>query len=68
MLSTKMQFILLGSGSAAYDAAIMNWRGVFRTGGRAVGYDEGLAHRIEAGCRFLPDAVAFRAKRPEPDV
>jgi starch synthase len=53
MLSTKMQFILLGSGSAAYE------RGYHELARRfpdkvavRVGYDEELAHRIEAGCDF----------------
>ena len=53
MLSTDMQFVLLGSGSAAYE------RGYYELARRfpdkvavRVGYDEGLAHRIEAGCDF----------------
>ena len=53
MLSTKMQFVLLGSGSPAYE------RGYHELARRfpdkvavRVGYDEGLAHRIEAGCDF----------------
>jgi starch synthase len=53
MLSTEMQFILLGSGSATYE------RGYHELARRfpdkvavRVGYDEGLAHRIEAGCDF----------------
>jgi starch synthase len=53
MLSTKMQFILLGSGSAAYE------RGYHELARRfpdkvavRVGYNEALAHRIEAGCDF----------------
>ncbi len=53
MLSTKMQFVLLGSGSPAYE------RGYHELARRfpdkvavRIGYDEGLAHRIEAGCDF----------------
>ena len=53
MLSTKMQFVLLGSGSPAYE------RGYHELARRfpdkvavRVGYDEGLSHRIEAGCDF----------------
>jgi starch synthase len=53
MLSTKMQFALLGSGSPAYE------RGYHELARRfpnkvavRVGYDEGLSHRIEAGCDF----------------
>ena len=36
--------------------------------GPGCGFDNGRAHRIEAGCRLLPDAVALRALRPQPDV
>jgi starch synthase len=53
MLSTKMQFILLGSGSPAYERGYHELARRFP--GKAVvrvGYDEGLAHRIEAGCDF----------------
>jgi starch synthase len=53
MLSTKLQFVLLGSGSPAYE------RGYHELARRFpdrvavhVGYNEGLAHRIEAGCDF----------------
>jgi starch synthase len=53
MLSTDMQFILLGSGSPVYE------RGYRKLARRfpskvvvRVGYDEGLAHRIEAACDF----------------
>jgi len=53
MLSTKMQFVLLGSGSAAYERGYHELARRFP--GKAavrVGYDEGLSHRIEAGCDF----------------
>ena len=53
MLSANIQFVQLGSGSAAYE------RGYYELARRfpskvavRVGYDEGLAHRIEAGCDF----------------
>jgi len=53
MLSTQMRFVLLGSGSPIYE------RGYHELARRfpdkvavRVGYDEGLAHRIEAGCDF----------------
>ena len=53
MLSTDMQFVLLGSGSLAYE------RGYKKLARRfpskvvvRVSYDEGLAHRIEAACDF----------------
>ena len=54
MLSTRMQFVLLGSGSPAYE------RGYHELARRfpgkvavRVGFDEGLSHRIEAGCDFF---------------
>jgi starch synthase len=53
MLSTKMQFILLGSGSPLYERGYHELARRFP--GKAavrVGYDEGLSHRIEAGCDF----------------
>ena len=53
MLNTNMQFVLLGSGSPAYE------RGYHELARRfpskvvvRIGYDEALAHRIEAGCDF----------------
>jgi starch synthase len=53
MLSTRMQFVLLGSGSPAYERGYHELARRFpdRTAVR-IGYDEGLAHRIEAGCDF----------------
>ncbi len=69
MLGADMQFVLLGSGSPDYE------RGYHKLARRfpgkvavRIGYDERLSHRIEAGVRFFPDAVAFRAVRLEPDV
>lgn len=53
MLSTDMQFVLLGSGSPAYE---LGYRELARRFPSKVvarfGYDEGLSHRIEAGCDF----------------
>jgi starch synthase len=53
MLSADLQFVLLGSGSAAYERG---YQGLARRFPNQVairlGYDEGLAHRIEAGCDF----------------
>jgi starch synthase len=53
MLSADIQFVQLGSGSSAYE------RGYYGLARRfpskvavRVGYDEGLAHRIEGGCDF----------------
>ena len=53
MLSTDMQFALLGSGSPAYEKAYREL--VRRYPAKAVariGFDQGLSHRIEAGSDF----------------
>jgi starch synthase len=54
MLNTKMQFVLLGSGSPEYERGYRDLARHF-PGKVAVqfGYDESLAHRIEAGCDFF---------------
>ncbi len=53
MLSADIQFVLLGSGSPAYERGYQELAKRFpdKVAVR-VGYDEGLAHRIEAGCDF----------------
>jgi starch synthase len=54
MLSTGLQFVLLGSGAPVYEAAYR--RLARRLPSRAairIGYDHGLAHRIEAGSDFF---------------
>jgi starch synthase len=54
MLSSEMQFSLLGSGSPHYEKAYQKLARRF-PGKVAVriGYDQGLAHRIEAGADFF---------------
>lgn len=53
MLNTNMQFILLGSGSMAYERGYHELAGRFpKKVAVRVGYDEALAHRIEAACDF----------------
>ncbi len=54
MLNTKMQFVLLGSGSPEYERGYRELARRFH-GKIAVrfGYDETLAHRIEAACDFF---------------
>jgi starch synthase len=54
MLSTRMQFVMLGSGDPEFE------RGFKRLQERypdkvsvRIGYDHGLSHRIEAGCDFF---------------
>jgi starch synthase len=54
MLSSEMQFMLLGSGSPSYEKAYQKLARRF-PGKVAVriGYDPGLAHRMEAGADFF---------------
>lgn len=53
MLSARMQFALLGSGAPDYEQALRKLAARFpRTAAIRIGYDQGLAHRIEAGCDF----------------
>ena len=54
MLNTKMQFVLLGSGSPEYERGYRDLARHF-PGKVAVrfGYDETLSHRIEAACDFF---------------
>jgi starch synthase len=53
MLSANLQFVLLGSGSLAFERAYLNLARRFPSQVAAhIGYDESLAHRIEAGCDF----------------
>ena len=54
MLGADMQFVLLGSGSPAFERGYLELAA--RHSGQAavrIGYDEGLAHRIEAACDFF---------------
>lgn len=53
MLSADMQFALLGSGSPSYERSFSELVG--RWPGKVavhIGYNQALAHRIEAGCDF----------------
>jgi len=54
MLNTRMQFVVLGSGSPEYERGYRELARFF-PGKIALqfGYDETLAHRIEAGCDFF---------------
>lgn len=53
MLASGMQFVLLGSGSPLLEAAFVSLAKRFPDKVHArIGYDHGLAHRIEAGCDF----------------
>jgi starch synthase len=54
MLSANLQFVMLGSGTAHFEQA---YQGLVRRyqskASVRVGFDEGLSHRIEAGCDFF---------------
>ena len=53
MLSSDIQFVLLGSGAAAYERAYLDLARRFPSQVAVrIGYDEGLSHRIESGCDF----------------
>jgi starch synthase len=53
MLSADIQFVLLGSGSPAYEKGYLELARLFpKKVAVRIGYDEGLSHRIEAGCDF----------------
>jgi len=53
MLNANMQFVLLGSGSMAYEREYLSLARRFPSQVSVhIGYDESLAHRIEAGCDF----------------
>ncbi len=54
MLNTKMQFVVLGSGSPEFERGYRELVRHFPTKVAVrFGYDESLAHRIEAGCDFF---------------
>jgi starch synthase len=53
MLSTNMQFVLLGSGAPVYERAYQELaRRYPEKVAVRIGFDQGLSHRIEAGCDF----------------
>jgi len=53
MLSTNLQFVLLGSGATAYERAYLSLARRFPSQVAVqIGYDESLSHWIEAGCDF----------------
>lgn len=54
MLAANLQFVLLGSGDPAFEAAYQNlqWRFPNKVAVR-IGFNQGLSHRIEAGADFF---------------
>jgi starch synthase len=54
MLSANLQFVLLGSGTTPYERAYRQLAKRFPSKVTVrIGYDQGLAHRIEAACDFF---------------
>jgi starch synthase len=54
MLKTKMQFVAVGSGAPAFRRAYHDLARRYPAQvGMRIGFDEGLSHRIEAGCDFF---------------
>lgn len=54
MLNSDLQFVLLGSGSPEYERAYQDLAKRYpQSCSIRIGYDEALAHRIEAGCDFF---------------
>jgi starch synthase len=54
MLSAGLQFVLLGSGSPVFERACLDLaRRYPRQVAVRIGFNEGLSHRIEAGCDFF---------------
>ncbi|MBI3851869.1 MAG: glycogen synthase GlgA [Verrucomicrobia bacterium] len=53
MLAATLQFVLLGNGSPSYEKAYQTLAARFpRKVAVKIGFDQGLSHRIEAGCDF----------------
>jgi starch synthase len=54
MLSSDMQFVVLGSGEASFESAYKELEQRYPDKVSAkIGFDQGLSHRIEAGCDFF---------------
>ena len=54
MLSSEMQFVLLGSGSADFEKGFRKLAERYPTKAVVkIGFDQGLSHRIEAACDFF---------------
>jgi starch synthase len=54
MLSARLQFVALGSGAPAFQRAYQDLARRYPSQAAVrIGFDEGLSHRIEAGCDFF---------------
>jgi starch synthase len=54
MLGVNLQFVLLGTGSPGFERAYQDLARRFPSRAAVrIGFDEGLSHRIEAGCDFI---------------
>jgi len=53
MLATKLQFVQIGAGAPAFEQGFQDLARRFpQNTSVRIGFDEGLSHRIEAGCDF----------------
>ena len=53
-LARDIQFVLLGTGSSAYERAYQDLAAKYPSKAAVtIGFDQGLSHRIEAGCDFF---------------
>jgi len=54
MLSANLQFVLLGAGTPAFERAYQDLAKRFPARAAVqIGFDQGLSHRVEAGCDFF---------------
>ena len=54
MLNANIQFVMIGTGARVFEAAFLELAKRFPSKAAIrVGFDEGLSHRIEAGCDFF---------------
>ena len=60
MLGSGFQFVLVGTGTTKFETALQNLQRRFpKQVSVKIGFDEGLSHRVEAGCDFFTMPSAF---------
>lgn len=51
LMALPLSLILVGTGDRRYERALLDWQALFRERlAVVIGYDEALAHQVEAGC------------------
>ena len=69
LLDRGAEVVVLGNGEHWYEDALRSLAARRGDGFRAfIGFDPSLSHLVEGGGGLLPDALAVRAVRAEPDV